>query len=90
MESHADAGAIGVKMIDGKGNFLPESKRALPTPEVAFYKMFGLSALFPHSERFGRYHLSYLSENKNNPVDILSGAFMFFRKKVLDESWVFR
>ena len=85
MESHADAGAIGVKMIDGKGNFLPESKRALPTPEVAFYKMFGLSALFPHSRRFGRYHLSYLSENETNHVDILSGAFMFCRKKVLDE-----
>ncbi|MCW3127035.1 MAG: glycosyl transferase family 2 [Bacteroidetes bacterium] len=85
MESHAEAGALGVKMIDGKGNFLPESKRALPTPEVAFYKMFGLSAIFPKSRRFGKYHLSYLSDGDTNPVDILSGAFMFFRKKVLDE-----
>ena len=85
MNKHADAGALGVKMIDGKGIFLPESKRALPTPEVAFYKMFGLSALFPHSHRYGKYHLSYLSKEENHPVDILSGAFMFFRKKVLDE-----
>ena len=85
MDQHADAGALGVKMIDGKGNFLPESKRALPTPEVAFYKMFGLARLFPASHRFGRYHLSYLSKDETNPVDILSGAFMFFRKKVLDE-----
>jgi len=85
MNHHADAGALGVKMIDGKGVFLPESKRALPTPEVAFYKMFGLSALFPKSHRFGKYHLSYLSKDETNPVDILSGAFMFFRKKVLDE-----
>lgn len=85
MNKHADAGALGVKMIDGKGNFLPESKRALPTPEVAFYKMFGLSAIFPKSHRFGKYHLSYLSMDETNPVDILSGAFMFFRKKVLDE-----
>ena len=85
MNKHADAGALGVKMIDGKGNFLPESKRALPTPEVAFYKMFGLARLFPHSHQFGRYHLSYLPKDETNPVDILSGAFMFFRKKVLDE-----
>ena len=85
MNKHTDAGALGVKMIDGKGNFLPESKRALPTPEVAFYKMFGLARIFPKSHRFGRYHLSYLSKDETNPVDILSGAFMFFRKKVLDE-----
>ena len=85
MNKNADAGALGVKMIDGKGNFLPESKRALPTPEVAFYKMFGLARIFPQSHRFGRYHLSYLSKDDTNRVDILSGAFMFFRKKVLDE-----
>ena len=85
MNAHADAGALGVKMIDGKGNFLPESKRALPTPEVAFYKIFGLAAIFPKSKTFGKYHLSYLSKDETNPVDILSGAFMFFRKKVLDE-----
>lgn len=47
MEEHADAGGLGVKMIDGKGKFLPESKRGLPTPWVAFYKIFGLAKLFP-------------------------------------------
>lgn len=85
MESHADAGALGVRMVDGKGIFLPESKRALPTPEVAFYKMFGLASIFKHSRRFGRYHLSYLPETETHAVDILSGAFMFFRKEVLDQ-----
>jgi len=57
MEAHPEAGAVGVKMIDGKGNFLPESKRALPTPSVAFYKIFGFSKIFPHSRIFSRYHL---------------------------------
>jgi GT2 family glycosyltransferase len=89
MNKHDDAGALGVKMIDGKGNFLPESKRALPTPEVAFYKMFGLAGLFPRSHTFGKYHLTYLSKDETNPVDILSGAYMFFRKKVLDETGLF-
>ncbi|MCD4770023.1 MAG: glycosyltransferase family 2 protein, partial [Bacteroidales bacterium] len=59
MEEHPDAGAVGVKMIDGKGKYLPESKRALPTPVTAFYKMSGLSSLFPGSERFNRYYLGH-------------------------------
>ena len=52
MDAHPDAGGLGVKMVDGRGNFLPESKRSLPTPEVAFYKIFGLSKLFPKSKKF--------------------------------------
>ena len=59
MDEHPDAGGLGCKMIDGKGVFLPESKRGLPTPTVAFYKIFGLSKLFPKSKKFGKYHLSY-------------------------------
>jgi GT2 family glycosyltransferase len=54
MENHPDAGGLGIKMLDGKGNFLPESKRGLPTPNVAFYKLFGLSKLFPGSQKFGQ------------------------------------
>ena len=85
MEQHPDAGAVGVKMIDGKGHFLPESKRALPTPSVAFYKIFGLSALFPKSKKFGRYHLGHLPKDETSEVEILAGAFMFLRKKSLDK-----
>ena len=85
LDSNAHAGALGVKMIDGRGDFLPESKRGLPTPRVAFYKMTGLSKLFPKSKIFGVYHLSYLSENKTHPADILSGAFMMIKKEVLDK-----
>jgi GT2 family glycosyltransferase len=85
MDSHKDAGGLGVKMIDGKGIFLPESKRGLPTPSVSFYKMFGLSAFFPKSTTFGRYHLGFLDKDKTNPVEILSGAFMLMRKEALDK-----
>ncbi|MBE0653724.1 MAG: glycosyltransferase, partial [Bacteroidales bacterium] len=86
MRKNENAGALGVHMIDGKGKFLPESKRALPTPSVSFYKVFGLSALFPRSRIFGKYHLGYLPENKVNEVDILSGAFMFIRRKALEKT----
>lgn len=85
MDAHPQAGALGVKMIDGQGKFLPESKRALPTPWVSFYKIFGLSALFPQSKRFGQYHLTYLDQEENHQIEILSGAFMFMRKQTLDE-----
>lgn len=85
MDDHKDAGGLGVYMIDGKGNFLPESKRGLPTPWVAFYKIFGLSRLFPHSKKFNRYHLGHLPEKEVNEIEILSGAFMLMRKETLDK-----
>ncbi|MCQ2315601.1 MAG: glycosyltransferase family 2 protein [Bacteroidales bacterium] len=85
MDSHPDAGGLGVKMVDGKGQFLPESKRGLPTPMTAFYKIFGLSKLFPHSRRFAQYHLGYLDDDEINPVDILAGAFMLMRRATLDK-----
>ncbi len=85
MDAHPEAGGLGVKMLDGQGNFAPESKRGLPTPRVAFYKMFGFSRFFPKSRRFGRYHLSYLSEDELCEIDVMSGAFMLIRKSVLDK-----
>lgn len=84
MEKNTNAGALGVKMIDGNGKFLPESKRSLPNARSAFFKMFGLSALFPNSKLFGKYQLRYLNENQIHEVEVLSGAFMFIRKAVLD------
>ena len=85
MDHTPDAGGLGVKMIDGKGRFLPESKRGLPTPEVAFWKMFGFSRLFPRSKRFGRYHLGYLDKDQVNEVAVLAGAFMLLRRETLDK-----
>lgn len=85
MDSHPDAGGLGVKMLDGRAKFLPESKRGLPTPSVAFYKMIGLSKIFPKSKTFGRYHLGFLDENKTHEVEILAGAFMLLRKTTLDK-----
>lgn len=86
MDNTPDAGGLGVKMIDGQGKFLPESKRGIPTPAVAFYKIFGLSALFPKSRIFGRYHLGFLDNDKVHAVDVLSGAFMLMRKTVLEKT----
>lgn len=85
MNKTPEAGGLGVRMIDGKGKFLPESKRGFPSPWVAFCKIFGLSKVFPKSKTFGQYHLGYLSEFEINEVDVLSGAFMLMRKETLDK-----
>ncbi len=85
MDENPEAGGLGVKMVDGKGVFLPESKRSLPTPAVAFYKISGLANLFPRSKRFGRYHLGFLPENETNEVEVLAGAFMLIRSSALDK-----
>jgi len=85
MDSHPEAGGLGVKMIDGKGNFLPESKRGFPSPMVAFYKIFGLSSLFPKSKRFNQYYMGHLDPNEINEVDVLAGAFMLLRRETLDK-----
>ena len=85
MDSHDDCGGLGVRMVDGKGDFLPESKRGLPTPLVAFYKIFGLSRIFPKSKKFGAYHLGYLDEYEINQIDVLSGAFLCISKSALEK-----
>lgn len=85
MDRHSDCGGLGIKMIDGSGKFLPESKRGFPSPAVAFYKTFGLSTIFPKSPIFNRYHLGFLDKDKTHKVDVLSGAFMMLRKSVLDK-----
>ena len=85
MDEHPDAGGLGVTMIDGNGKFLPESKRGLPTPEVAFYKIFGFSKIFPKSKKFGKYHLGYLDKNETHKIEVLSGAFMAMRMETLDK-----
>jgi N-acetylglucosaminyl-diphospho-decaprenol L-rhamnosyltransferase len=81
-----DVGALGVKMIDGCGIYLKESKRGFPSPWVAFCKLSGLTTLFPRSKIFARYYLGYLSEKENQPIDTISGAFLFARKEVLDKA----
>jgi GT2 family glycosyltransferase len=77
--SNSQLGIIGCKLIDGAGNFLPESKRGVPTPWVAFTKIFGL---YKVSNYFGKYYAQHLSENESGKVDILVGAFMIMKREL--------
>jgi GT2 family glycosyltransferase len=84
MDKSPQAGMCGVGMLKVDGSFAPESRRGIPTPFVAFCKMSGLGTLFPRSRVFGRYYMQYLNKQSINPIEIVSGAFMFIRKAALD------
>lgn len=85
MDVTPDCGGLGVKMIDGSGQFLPESKRGFPSPAASFYKLSGISSFFSKSKYFNSYYLGHLSEDENQEVDVLAGAYMMMRKTVLDQ-----
>ncbi len=80
-----NTGIIGCKLIDGTGNFLPESKRGIPTPWVAFTKIFGLYKIFPKAYLFNQYYAQHLTENQSGKVDILVGAFMLMKRDLYNE-----
>jgi O-antigen biosynthesis protein len=84
LSSNAEAGATGIRMLDGSGKFLKESKRSFPSPMTSLFKLFGLSKLFPRSKFFSKYHLGHLDEKENHEADVLAGAFMMVKKEVLD------
>ena len=83
--SHPDCGGLGVKMINGEGTYLKESKRGFPTPEAAFYKISGLIRLFPHNRRIAAYYMGHLDDEETNPIDILPGAFLMVSRAALDK-----
>lgn len=83
MDRHPEAGAVGCTILNPDGSFALESRRAFPTPLVAFYRIIGLSHLFPRSRRFGRYNLTYLPHGEIAEVDALSGSCMLVRHAAL-------
>jgi len=85
MRSKPEIGSMGCRMIDGSGHFLPESKRGLPTPAVALYRILGLAKLFPRHPRFGAYYAGHLAPDASGYVDVHCGAWMLMRGSVLQE-----
>ena len=89
LDDHPAIGAVGVKMLNGRGEFLPESKRSFPTLWIAFCKLFALSKLFPNSPKYAQYNLPYLNPDKPHKVDVLCGAFMLIRREALAKCGMF-
>lgn len=85
MDAHPDAGVMGPKLVRPDGSLDLACRRSFPSPEISFYRLTGLSRLFPQSRRFGRYNLTYLDPNEMAEVDSVVGAFMMVRDKAITQ-----
>lgn len=85
VEGEERIGGLGVPMYDGAGQWLPESKRGVPTPWASFSRLSGLWRLAPRSRRWNGYYFGHVGARESADVEVLSGAFMWMRKAALDE-----
>ena len=89
MDADPSVGAAGPKLVLPDGSLDLACRRSFPTPEVSFYRMVGLSKLFPRSRRFGRYNLTYLDPEVETEVDSVVGAFMMVRREAIQRVGLF-
>ena len=85
VDTHPEAGVAGPRLVLADGSLDLACRRSFPSPEVSFYRMVGLSKLFPRSRRFGRYNLTYLDPDEVTEVDSVMGAFMLVRAEALKQ-----
>lgn len=72
LDQDASIGAVSVKMIDGRGNYLPESARSFPQLKSSVLKIMGLTKQSGY----------YMNPDETQCIEVMSGACMFFKKDV--------
>ncbi len=85
LAAHPEAGIIGPKLLKPDGSMHLACRRSFPTPPIAFYRLSGLSRLFPHSPRFGRYNLTFVDPDQAIEVDSVCGACLLIRRAVIEQ-----
>ena len=86
MVKHNNAGCLGPRIIDGRGQYSPDSKKSFPSFWPSVYKVAGLSSLLPRSPRFNKYYAAHVGEQETAPVDILSGCCLLVRREAMDKA----
>jgi GT2 family glycosyltransferase len=86
MDAHPQAGSLGPRLIDGKGQFAPDGKKSFPSLSVAIFKTTGINKLFPRSPYFNKYYAVHVGERQTAAVDVLSGCCMLVRKSAMDQA----
>lgn len=86
MDGNHTAGGLGVHMLKCNGESALESRRGLPTPLTAFYKMCGLCTRYPNNRKFGKYYMGYLSWDKPEKIEVISGAYCFLRRSAINKA----
>lgn len=83
LSSNPKAGIVGCRVRNENGTLQLASRRSIPTPATALYRILGLSRLFPGNRKLASYNLTYLDEDRSYPVEAVSGSFLMFRHQVL-------
>ncbi|OGM08291.1 hypothetical protein A2W13_02470 [Candidatus Woesebacteria bacterium RBG_16_36_11] len=85
LEEHQDVGAMTCKMKLPGGELDKDARRSFITPWIGLVHLFlKLDRIFPESKYFARYWYGFISPDIEHEVDVLQGAFLLTRKKVLD------
>jgi O-antigen biosynthesis protein len=86
LDAHPEAGALGPRLLDGKGQFAPDSKKSFPSLSVAIFKTTGVNKIFSRSSYFNKYYSVHIDEFETAPVDVLSGCCMMVRRSAMDQA----
>lgn len=79
---NSDAGIVGCRVENPDGTLQRACRRSTPKPSTAFYRLSGLSSLFPESPRFAAYHFGHIDPDSSHPVEAVSGSFLMFRSEM--------
>ena len=85
MNERPEVGIAGCRVLNRDGTLQLACRRSIPTPRVAFYRLTGLSRLFPRNRWIAKYNLTYENPDQAHEVDAVSGAFLMVRRKVVEE-----
>jgi GT2 family glycosyltransferase len=85
MDEHPDVGVSGCRVLNEDGSLQLACRRSIPSPSVAFFRLTGLSRLFPHSRKMAKYNLTYLDPMQTHEVDAVSGAFLVIRRRAIEQ-----
>ncbi|GAB4254514.1 MAG: glycosyltransferase family 2 protein [Acidobacteriota bacterium] len=85
LEETPDAGIVGCRVENPDGSLQRACRRRIPRPATAFYRLFGLTRLFPRNPKFAAYYVDEEPSSAPYPVEAVSGSFLMFRRAILDD-----
>lgn len=88
LEQNANVDILGCKQLNSDLSHQP-SCRSFPTLWNLFVESTFLYIPFKRTRIFGSYHMTHFNYTTPMPVDVVMGAFMMIRKKVIDTIGLF-
>ena len=85
MKSNPDVGIAGCKVLKPEGSLDLACRRKFPDPVNSFFRVTGLSLLFPKNRIISGYNLTHLPVNEVTEVDSVMGAFLMINREVMNK-----